>query len=136
MSQNASHENEGQFLNGSASHAETRSIQIGLRLRAVEQSERAIVSNITAVQASSGMVFIDFGFLEQQALEEINKAVGKSGQTDTVIDGRLECRIAMGLDNVAQLHRQLEQLLNAAKKSRPAAIPLEPSTPGSDSTLQ
>ncbi len=136
MSQNASHEKEGLFQNGSASHAETRSVQIGLRLRAVEQSERAIVSNVTAVQASSGMVFIDFGFLEQQALDEINKAVATSGQTDAIVDGRLECRIAMGLDNVAQLHRQLEQLLNAAKKSRPAAMPMAPTTPGSDSTLQ
>ena len=112
-----------------------QSVQVGLRLRAVEVSDRAIVSNVSAVQPSAGMVFIDFGFLEQHAIDEIGKAA-RSGQPSATIDGRLECRIAMGLENIAQLHRQLEQVLFASKKAAARNVPVEPMTVGPDTVLQ
>ena len=127
---------EAQFISeGEPARGNPQSVQIGLRLRAVDASNRAIVSNISAVQPSSGMVFIDFGFVEQHAMDEIGKAA-RSGQPSATIDGRLECRIAMELDKLAQLHRQLGQVLMASKKlaSRPATE--EPMTIGADTILQ
>ena len=120
---------------GESARNGVQSVQVGLRLRAVDVSDRAIVANVSAVQPSAGMVFIDFGFLEQHAIDEIGKAA-RSGQASATIDGRLECRIAMALDNIAQLHRQLEQVLQASKKAASRAVAIEPMTIGADTVLQ
>jgi hypothetical protein len=108
MSQNLSAERQNS-ANGSS--ATDNAVQVALRLRAVEHSDRAIVSNVSTVHASSGMVFIDFGFVEQQAIDEATRAVRSGAQNSAQIDGRLECRIAMGLGDIAQLARQLQQVL-------------------------
>ncbi len=111
MSQKLSTEQE---LNGGhAAVAEQKAVQVALRLRAVDRSDRAIVSNVSAVHASSGMVFVDFGFVEQQAIDEVTRAMRAGAEPATNIDGRLECRIAMSVADIAQLERQLAQVLNA-----------------------
>ena len=120
---------------GESARNGVQSVQVGLRLRAVDVSDRAIVANVSAVQPSAGMVFIDFGFLEQHAIDEIGKAA-RSGQASATIDGRLECRIAMGLDNIAQLNRQLEQVLQSSKKAASRAVAIEPMTIVADTVLQ
>jgi hypothetical protein len=120
---------------GESARNGVQSVQVGLRLHAVDVSDRAIVANVSAVQPSAGMVFIDFGFLEQHAIDEIGKAA-RSGQASATIDGRLECRIAMALDNIAQLNRQLEQVLQASKKAASRAVAIEPMTIGADTVLQ
>ena len=106
--------------NGAAA-AENVSVQLALRLRASDRSDRAIVSNVSAVQAGSGMVFIDFGFIEQQAIDEVTRAMRAGSQPSASIDGRLECRIAMGAGDIAQLVRQLQQVL-AAGSRQPAPV--------------
>ncbi len=98
---------------------ESQSLQVALRLRPSERSDRAIVSNVSAVHAGSGLVFIDFGFIEQQAIDEITRTMRSDQKTPANIDGRLECRIAMSPGDVAQLARQLQQILGAGMK-RPA----------------
>ncbi len=133
-----------QNQNGNLTHSTTegepargnpQAVQIAMRLRAVDASNRAIVSNISAVQPSSGMVFLDFGFVEQHAMDEIGKAV-RSGQSSATIDGRLECRIAMGMEHIVQLHRQLEQVLAATRKTATRTATEEPMTVGADTILQ
>ncbi len=133
MSQNlSSHTHSG---NG-ATAAENSSVQLALRLRPSDRSDRAVVSNVSAVYAASGMVFVDFGFIEQQAIDEVTRALRAGSQTAGTIDGRLECRVAMGVADVTQLMRQLQQVLAAAsRQSAPAGfdadINLEP-----DASLQ
>lgn len=101
--------------------AETHALQVGVRLRAVDHSDRAIVANISAVQPGSGMVFIDFGFIEQHAIAALGKHALNGEKTPEVLDARLECRIAMSMENLAQLAQQLNQLF-ASVKPRPAAV--------------
>ncbi len=136
MSQNLSAERHN-TANGSGA-AEHPTVQVALRLRAVDHSDRAIVSNVSTAHAASGMVFIDFGFVEQHAIDEVTRAVRSGTQASTNIDGRLECRIAMGVGDVAQLARQLQQVLAAVGQQQAsvradagAAIP-----PGTDTSLQ
>jgi len=118
MSQSMSSERDAASTNGTAP-AGTGAVQIGLRLRASDNSGRAIVSNISSVHLSSGMAFIDFGFVEQSVLSEAARAARAGGDgKPQMADGRLECRIAMGLGDVAQLARQLQQML--ANANRPA----------------
>ena len=100
--------------------ADSQAVHIGLRLRAVDQSDRSIVSNITGVHLGSGFAFIDFGFIEQAALTEVTRAARAGDQKNSVLDGRLECRIAMSLGDLAQLARQIQQVVAAASPARPA----------------
>ncbi len=118
MSQSMAGERDAVSTN-SATPEGAGAVQIGLRLRASDNSGRAIVSNISSVHLSSGMAFIDFGFVEQAVLSEAARAARAGGDgKPQMADGRLECRIAMGLGDVAQLARQLQQML--AKAKRPA----------------
>ena len=66
MSQNLAGQTPG--AHGTAA-TESASVQLSLRLRASDNSDRPIVSNVSAVQAGSGMVLIDFGFVEQRTIE-------------------------------------------------------------------
>ncbi len=136
MSQSLSSERDT-ASNHSASQAGSGAVQIGLRLRASDSSGRAIVSNISSVHLSSGMAFIDFGFVEQSVLSEAARAARTGGDAKQVADGRLECRIAMGLGDVAQLARQLQQVLaNASRPPGPASDMPTHMMPGSETSLQ
>ncbi len=136
MSQSMSSERDAASTNSAASEG-AAPVQIGLRLRASDNSGRAIVSNISSVHLSSGMAFIDFGFVEQSVLSEAARAARTAGDGKQMADGRLECRIAMGLGDVAQLARQLQQMLADANR-RPGTAPdaAEHMMPGPDTSLQ
>ena len=135
MSQSMTSERDAVSTNGSAPEA-AGAVQIGLRLRASDSSGRAIVSNISSVHLSSGMAFIDFGFIEQSVLSEAARAARSGGDHKQVADGRLECRIAMGLGDLAQLARQLQQVLaNASRPASASAAPAEHMMPP-DTSLQ
>lgn len=123
MSQSMTSERDAASTNNAAPEA-AGAVQIGLRLRASDSSGRAIVSNISSVHLSSGMAFIDFGFIEQSVLSEAARAARSGSDNKQVADGRLECRIAMGLGDLAQLTRQLQQVL--ANASRPASTTPSP----------
>lgn len=108
---------------GTPNNAEAQPVHIGLRLRAVDHSDRSIVSNISGVHLGSGFAFIDFGFIEQSALTEATRTARSGEQKNPTLDGRLECRIAMGLGDLAQLARQIDQVISAANKARSSAQP-------------
>ncbi len=112
--------------NHSAAQDAAGPIQIGLRLRATDNAGRAMVSNVSSVHLSSGMAFIDFGFVEQSALSEATRAARAGGDSRQMADGRLECRIAMGLADLAQLTRQLQQVLSAANQRVSASADVHP----------
>lgn len=89
----------------------TRPVQIALRLHPVERSDRAIVANVSAARLASSMVFIDFGFIDQQAIDDVTRQARAGNATDGKLDGRLECRIAMSKGDASQLMQQLQRLL-------------------------
>lgn len=135
MSQSMTSERDAVSANSAAPET-AGAVQIGLRLRASDSSGRAIVSNISSVHLSSGMAFIDFGFVEQSVLSEAARAARSGGDHKQVADGRLECRIAMGLGDLAQLTRQLQQVLaNANRPASAAPSPTEHMMPP-DTSLQ
>lgn len=133
MSQHVNKKEESLSAAGNADRNKEQSVQVSLRLRAAESSERAIVSNVTAVQPSAGLVYLDFGFLEHHIIEQISAAARK-GESAIHIDGRLECRIAMTPQHIAQLNQQLTQILKSPKQVMPQDA--EPLTVGSDTFLQ
>lgn len=112
--------NSAQPQSATSTGNDPQAVNIGLRLRAVDQSDRSIVSNVTNVHLGSGFAFVDFGFIEQAALTEITRAARDGDKKNPVLDGRLECRIAMGLGDLAQLARQIQQVIAAASNHRAA----------------
>ena len=131
MSQNL--ENNKEFSPNGHAGVDSRPVNIGLRLRAVDQSDRSIVSNITGVHLGSGFAFIDFGFIEQSALTEVTRAARSGEQKNPTLDGRLECRIAMSIGDLSQLARQIEQVIVAASKAQAIASTSQQNPLGTDS---
>lgn len=97
----------------------SRPVQIALRLHPVERSDRAIVANVSAARLASSMVFIDFGFIDQQAIDDVTRQARAGKATDAKLDGRLECRIAMSKGDASQLLQQLQRLLANRAAPRP-----------------
>ena len=125
MSQPMTNERDAISTNSAAREA-AGAVQIGLRLRASDSSGRAIVSNISSVHLSSGMAFIDFGFIEQSVLSEAARAARNGSDNKQVADGRLACRMATGLGHLAQLARQLQQMLaNTNLPASPVSSPAD-----------
>ena len=83
-------------------------LHLGLRLQAVEHSDQPLFSNFTTVQGAPGMVFVDFGFLEPAMLPSLARLAKSGGKMPESVNGRLACRVVLGLDAAMQLTRQLE----------------------------
>ena len=125
----ASTTDTGAVTTGAAA-AQAQQMQVNVRLQPASESHQPIFSNFAMAQDASGLVFIDFGFLEPSALPALAKLAQSGGKVPEVINGRLACRIVLGLDATVQLTRQLEQLLrsvqarvqqaSAAKEAGPA----------------
>ena len=94
-------------------------LHLGLRMKAEGHADQPVFANFTTVQGAPGMVFVDFGFLEPSALPAIARIAQSGGKMPPSIDGRLACRVVLGLDNAAQLAQQLNQHLKRAA-SKPA----------------
>lgn len=95
-------------------------VQMGLRLQAVEHSDQPVFSNFTTVQGAPGMVFLDFGFLEPATLPSLARLAKAGGKMPEAINGRLACRVVLGVDAAVQLTRQLEMHLKSLAPPAPA----------------
>jgi hypothetical protein len=88
-------------------------IKVSIQLQPVDHSEQPVFSNFTVVQRAPGMVFVDFGFLEPNAINTVIRQARSGQEQPNEIRGQLACRVAMGLDTALQLSQQLNQLLQA-----------------------
>ncbi|MBB3121699.1 hypothetical protein [Pseudoduganella violacea] len=89
----------------------SRTAQADIELRPVDHSDQPILANFVALQASPGLVFLDFGFLDFQAINSIARLANDNTTGPTSFRGRLVCRVALTGDTVASLVRQLNQLV-------------------------
>ena len=96
-------------------------LQMGLRLRSVEHSDQPVFANFTSVQGAPGMVFLDFGFLEPGSLPALSRLAQAGEKLPEAIDGRLACRLVIGMDTAAQLAQQLAQHLRGHNVTAKAA---------------
>ena len=87
-------------------------VQLGIRLQPVSDSDQPVFANFTVVQGAPGTVFVDFGFLEPSVMPALARQVKSGGKLPDSINGRLACRVALGVDVAAQLAQQLNQYLH------------------------
>lgn len=91
-------------------------IQVDIRLRGIEGSERPTMSNITRVQVAPSMVVVDFGYLEPQAFESIAQAGRSGGKMAETVSGQLASRVAIDLPTARQLAQQLNEVLTRVQR--------------------
>ncbi len=95
-----------------------QSVSVAIRLQPVEHSQQPIFSNLATVQAGTGVVFIDFGFLEPQTMAHLARLGQPGVSVPDAIGGTLACRVVLSLDTVANLANQLNQLLRSATAAK------------------
>lgn len=102
-----------------------QAVSVAIRLQSVDHSEQPVFANFTTVQAGTGVVFIDFGFLEPQTMAILARLGQPGARVPETIGGNLACRMALSLDTTANLANQLNQLLRnatAAQAQRAQAV--------------
>ena len=93
---------------------------IAVRLRPANNSDQPVLANYVALQPASGMLLLDFGFLEPAVLAALPNVARRGGKLPESLDGRLAVRVAMGYDSAVQLQNQLTRLLAQLGKSAQA----------------
>ena len=91
--------------------AKEKVLALNVRLKPVEASAHPLATNYTNVGVAQGIAYVDFGFIEPTLLGAIAKAAKDSQAAPRGIDGQLVTRVAMGVDVLARLHQQIQQVL-------------------------
>jgi hypothetical protein len=90
---------------------ERKRASMGIRLVPSGTSDQPVVANYTSINASPGMVFIDFGFLEPAMLSALPRVAKQGGKLPESLNGRLAVRVAMGPDALRGLKQQIDRLV-------------------------
>src|SRR5262245_50057663 len=102
------------------SETKEKSIALNVRLKPVEHSDQPHAANYTNVGVAQGIAYVDFGFIEPTLLAAIAKTAKDGQAAPKAIDGQLVTRVAMGIDVLARLHQQVQQVLPGLRDtSRP-----------------
>ena len=91
--------------------AKEKVLALNVRLKSNDSSAHPRAANYTNVGVAEGIAYVDFGFIEPALLGAIAKTAKDGQAAPKVIEGQLVTRVAMGMDVVARLHRQLQHVL-------------------------
>lgn len=97
---------------------EPKDIALNVRLKPVDHSSLPHSVNYSRLGVAQGIAYVDFGFIEPALLGAIAKAAKDGQAAPKAIDGQLISRVAMGIDVLAQLHQQIQQVLVGLRDAR------------------
>ena len=100
------------------SDAKDRTIPLNVRLKPSESSAHPCATNYTNVGVAQGIAYVDFGFIEPSLLAAIAKTAKDGQAAPKGIEGHLVTRVAMGVDVLARLHQQIQQVLVSLRDAR------------------
>ena len=106
------------------SDAKDKTISLNVRLKPSESSAHPRATNYTNVGVAQGIAYLDFGFIEPTLLAAIAKTTKDGQATPKGLEGTLVTRVAMGVDVLARLHQQIQQVLVSlrdVRQSKPKA---------------
>ena len=95
-----------------------QTLTLNVRLKPSEPSAHPRATNYTNVGVAQGIAYLDFGFIEPALLGAIAKTAKDGQAAQKAIDGQLVTRVAMGVDVLARLHRQIQQVLIGLRDAR------------------
>ena len=93
---------------------------MNIRLKPSDASAHPHATNYTNVGAAQGIAYVDFGFIEPGLLAAIAKTAKDGEAAPKELEGALITRVAMGVDVLARLHQQIQQLLIGLRDARQA----------------
>ena len=100
------------------SDAKDKTIACNVRPKPVENSDLPHSANYTNVGVAQGIAYIDFGFIEPALLGAIARTAKDGQAAPKAIDGALVTRVAMGVDVLARLHQQIQQIMVEMRDAR------------------
>ena len=100
------------------SEAKDTTIALNVRLKPVDHSNLPHQANYSNVGVAQGIAYLDFGFIEPALLGAIARTAKDGQAAPKAIDGQLVTRVAMGVDVLARLHQQIQQVLVGLRDAR------------------
>jgi hypothetical protein len=100
------------------SETKDQTLALNVRLKPSESSAHPRATNYTNVGVAQGMVYLDFGFIEPALLAAIAKTAKDGQAAPKGLEGHLVTRVAMGVDVLARLHQQIQQVLVGLRDAR------------------
>jgi len=100
------------------SDAKDTTIAFNLRLKSMDHSNLPHQANCSNVGVAQGIAYLDFGFIEPALLGAIVKTTKDGRAAPKAIEGQLVTRVAMGVDVLARLHQQIQQILVELRDAR------------------
>ena len=100
------------------SNDKDRTIPLNVRLKPSESSAHPRATNYTNVAVAQGIAYLDFGFIEPVLLAAIAKTAKDGQAAPKGLDGHLVTRVAMGVDVLARLHQQIQQVLVGLREAQ------------------
>ena len=93
------------------SEPKDKTIPLNVRLKSSEPSAHPLATNYTNVGVAQGIAYVDCGFIEPALLGAIAKTAKDGQAAPKGLEGHLVTRVAMGVDVLARLHQQIQQVL-------------------------
>ena len=93
-----------------AGSAESQAMQVNIRMQQGEHTGQPLYSNFTSVQGGQGVVIVDFGFLDPQTINALNRLARSGEKAPETVGARMSYRMAISLDAANNLAQQLNQL--------------------------
>jgi hypothetical protein len=98
--------------------AKDTTIALNVRLKPSEPSAHPLAANYTNVGVAQGVAYLDFGFIEPALLVAIAQTAKDGNAAPKGLEGHVVTRVAMPIDNLAQLHQQLQQVLMSLRTAQ------------------
>jgi hypothetical protein len=102
------------------SESKDTTIALNVRLKPSESSAHPRAVNYTNVGVAQGIAYLDFGFIEPALLAAIAKTAKDGQVAPKGLEGHLVTRVAMGVDVLARLQQQIQQVLAGVRNARHA----------------
>jgi hypothetical protein len=100
------------------SEAKDKTIALNVRLKPSESSAHPRATNYTNVGVAQGIAYVDFGFIEPTLLAAVARTAKDDQAAPKGLEGALVTRVAMGVDVLARLHQQIQQVLVGVRDAR------------------
>ena len=98
--------------------ANDKVLALNVRLKPSEPTAHPRATNYSNVGVAQGIAYVDFGFIEPALLGAIAKTAKDGQAAPKGIEGQLVTRVAMGVDVLARLHQQIQQVLLSRRDAK------------------
>ena len=82
-----------------------------VRLKSNDSSGHPRLANYTKIAVARGISYVDFGFVEPALIGAMANGAANGQVAAEDIEGQLVARVAMDVDVLGRLHRQLQHVL-------------------------